>query len=111
VKRRFRLNKDNDFKRVRQFGRTFSHPLIVLIIDSNENKISRVGIIVSKALGNAVNRNRIKRQVRACMASMLEQISGAWDMVLIPRPAISGSDFSTIEKALQDVLRRSGLMD
>jgi ribonuclease P protein component len=110
VERRFRLNKDSDFKRVRQFGRTYSHPLLVLIVHSNEFKISRVGIIAGKSLGNAIKRNRIKRQIRACMASMLPQFQGSWDIVLIPRLAISGCDFSTIKDSLNDVFRRSGLM-
>ena len=109
MERRFRLNKDNDFKRVRQFGRTYSHPFIVLIVLSNEIRISRVGIIAGKSLGNAVTRNRIKRQLRVCMNSMLSEIQGSWDIVLIPRLAIIGSDFSTIENSARNVFHRSGL--
>ena len=111
MERKFRLNKDSDFKRVRQFGRTYSHPFIVLIVLSNEIRISRVGIIAGKSLGNAVTRNRIKRQLRACMNSMLSEIQGNWDIVLIPRPAICGSDFSMIENSMRNVFHRSGLME
>ena len=111
MERRFRLNKDIDFKRVRQFGRTYSHPLLVLIVLSNEIKISRVGIIAGKSLGNAVKRNRIKRQLRACMKSMLSEIQGCWDIVLIPRPAIVGNDFSSVENSVRNVFHRSGLTE
>jgi ribonuclease P protein component len=83
----------------------------VLIVLSNEIKISRVGIIAGKSLGNAVDRNRIKRQLRACMTSILSEVQGYWDIVLIPRPAVIGSDFSALEKSLRNVLHRSGLIE
>ena len=111
MERRFRLNKASDFKRVRQFGRTYSHPLLVLIVNWNELKLSRVGIIAGKSLGNAVKRNRIKRQIRACMNSMLSEIHGNWDIVLIPRPAIIGSEFSIIENSMRNIFHRSGLIE
>jgi ribonuclease P protein component len=111
VERRFRLTKDSDFKRVRQSGKTYSHPLLVLIVLENEHKISRVGVITRKSLGNAVKRNRIRRQMKACMALMMPLIKGNWDMIMIPRSAMSGSDFSTIRSSLIDVIHRSGLLE
>jgi len=83
----------------------------MLIVHSNEFTITRIGIVAGKSLGNAVTRNRIKRQLRACMKSMLSEIQGSWDIVLIPRPAMRGSDFSTIENSVRNVFHRSGLTE
>ncbi len=111
MERRFRLNKENDFKRVRRSGRTYSHPFLVLIVHTNEFTISRVGIIAGKSLGNAVVRNRIKRQLRACMNLMLSEIQGGWDILLIPRQEMVGKDFSTIQNTVRSVFNRSGLTE
>jgi hypothetical protein len=58
VKRRFRLTRSTDFKRVRRIGRSYAHPLVVLIVASNEIQQARIGIVAGKTVGMAVERNR-----------------------------------------------------
>lgn len=53
---------------------------------------SRVGLTVSRKVGNAVTRNRVKRWLREAVRAVPEPAAGPWDLVLIPRPeaAVAG---------------------
>jgi ribonuclease P protein component len=57
VKRRFRLTRSTDFKRVRSSGKSYAHPLVVLYALPSDQPHMRIGVAASKAVGNAVQRN------------------------------------------------------
>jgi len=81
MKRKFRLTRSTDFKRVRRFGKSYAHPLVVLISQPNELNISRFGISAGRSVGNAVHRNRAKRQIRESLRPLLPSIKSGWDVV------------------------------
>ena len=61
---RFRLRRSSDFARLRERGRTWRHPFLILSVIENNLEHNRYGLIVSKRLGNAVKRNRVRRLMR-----------------------------------------------
>jgi ribonuclease P protein component len=112
VKRRFRLTRSTDVQRVRRSGKSYAHPLVVLYAarsDDNECVV-RVAASAGLAVGNAVKRNRAKRLLRAVMNDLLPQTVPGSDLLLIARPALSGSDFQQTRKALLSLLKRAGLL-
>jgi len=111
VKRRFRLTRSTDFKRVRRFGKSYAHPLVVLVVLQNETDRVRVGIAASRSVGGAVERNRAKRRLRAALQPALEALVPGWDLVLIARKPILGATFSEIGDALQVLRARAGLFE
>ena len=110
MKRKFRLTHSNDFKRVRHTGKSYAHPLSVIIVGEGQDENPRVGIQVSKALGGAVQRNRIKRQLRAIITSLLPEIDQNADIILIPREPASRASFLEIQAAVRKLLGRAGLI-
>jgi ribonuclease P protein component len=70
---------------------------------------SQVAIITSHRIGFAVQRNHIKRQIRACWDKMLPNLPDGWHMVVLARQPIVRADFTEIERALRSVIRRAGL--
>jgi len=110
VKRKFRLRRTSDFKRVRQTGRVFTHPFLVLTVLPNENSSIRIGITASKAVGSAVQRNRAKRRLRAVADSMLSKLPAGWDMVLIARKPVLTADFVELREAVIGLMERAGLL-
>jgi ribonuclease P protein component len=110
VKRKFRLTRSTDFQRVRRLGKSFAHPLVVLIVLPNEKGILRCGIAASKAIGNAVKRNRAKRQIRAVLHPFLDVIQPGWDMIILARRPIVGATTPQIYEAIAGLLRRSRLL-
>lgn len=110
MKRKFRLTHTNDYKRVRQTGKSYAHPLSVIIVGEGQTENPRVGIQVSKSLGGAVQRNRIKRRMREILTSMLSEINCNCDIIVIPREPASRASFQELSSAVMVLLGRAGLI-
>ena len=67
---------------------------------------SRAGIITSKSLGNAVQRNRARRQLRAILSSLLPAMTKKKDILLIARKTVLPADFNEIRNAVIQLLVR-----
>jgi ribonuclease P protein component len=108
MKRVFRLTRSLDYKRVRLTGKSFAHPLLVLIVapavDHHEVKI---GITAGRSVGNAVERNRAKRRLRACVDEYLCTIQPGLDIIIIARKPLVSAPFEIVRESLALLLRRS----
>jgi ribonuclease P protein component len=96
---------------VRQYGKNYAHPLIVLLVFPNDLEWTRFGITAGKSVGNAVQRNRSKRLLRAGINSLFDNISNGYDVVLIARQALLEANFQQIEGALSGLLGQAGLLE
>ncbi len=110
MKRRFRLTGSADFQRVRRFGKSFAHPLIVLIASRNEQEQTRFAVVAGRSLGNAVQRNRAKRLLRAALHPMLERVEPGWDVLLLARRSMNTASFQDTQAALHSLLTRAHLL-
>ncbi|NOZ30276.1 MAG: ribonuclease P protein component [Chloroflexi bacterium] len=110
MKRRYRLNDRERFWQVRREGRSWSHPLVVLRALPNDLPYSRFGFAVSRRVGSAVRRNRVKRRLREAVRLMQSQIRPGWDVVFIARPPIAQADYSDVAAACARLLRRAQLL-
>ncbi len=110
MKRKFRLTNTNDFKRVRRSGKSHVHPLVVLGYLPNALHISRFGISAGRHVGNAVHRNRVKRQIREIIRPLIPKIHPGWDIVLIVRSKTSNAEFGAIKTAIHSLLRQANLL-
>lgn len=111
MNRRYRLTKSTDFKRVRRTGKSYAHPLVILVASPNDRLISRFGVTAGRALGSAVHRNRAKRLLREALRSYLTAVAGGWDVVLIARPALIEAEWNDVCSAVANLLRRAGLLE
>lgn len=107
--KRHRLTKDAEFKRVRSEGRSWAHPLLVLYAAPNRGEPTRVGISVSRRIGKAVTRNRVKRLLREAVRPRLAEIGPGWDLLLIARQPAGEASFDEVSAAVEQLLRRAGL--
>ncbi len=110
MQRKFRLTRSEDFKRVRRFGKSYAHPLVVLITQTNDEAQLRVGVTAGRTVGTAVKRNRAKRLMREAMRTFTPSIPSGYDLILIARPALLSSTFAEIREALLILLRRADLI-
>jgi ribonuclease P protein component len=107
MKREQRLVRSADFDRVRKMGRSWAQPLLVLAADRNDLDRARFGFVVSRRVGNAVVRNRVKRRLREAMRRHLPQVPPGWDVVIVARQASAEARFSDLEAAIVQALDRA----
>ena len=113
MQRSFRLTRSEDFKRVRRDGKSYAHPLVVLIELKSENNNEshlRVGVAAGKSVGTAVLRNRAKRLLREAMRTLLPNIASHADLVLIARPALASATLADTQSALLQLFHRARLI-
>ncbi|HNR01799.1 MAG TPA: ribonuclease P protein component [Anaerolineaceae bacterium] len=110
MKRKFRLTQANDFKRVRHTGRSYAHPLAVIVTAKGLDQNSRAGIIATRSVGGAVERNRVKRQLRAIIAPYMPELQEPVDFLLIARERASKARFIEIQSAVVELLGKAGLI-
>lgn len=91
MKRRSRLSRSRDFDAVYRHGRSVSTRFLVLYAfprQADDDGTPRLGLAVSRKVGPAVERNRVKRQLREAFDLLGTEIRASHDYVLIVRPGL-----------------------
>jgi ribonuclease P protein component len=96
---------------VRLNGKTYAHPLVVLVVAPNELQQVRIGVVASRSFGKAVDRNRAKRRLRACLSTLLERLSGGRDFIFLARRPLNQAGFTEVCAAVKVVLKKAGVLD
>ena len=104
-----RVKDKQEFVSVVKKGKTLKEtPYIVHYLD-NGLSVCRVGLSVSKRIGNAVMRSRIKRQTRAMCDSLIDYSSHTFDIVIVIKPEFINSTFDDNKTKLNNLLSKIGI--
>ena len=102
-----RLTRQPEFRAVFDQGRRAHGRFMTVLVRSNQLRVARLGIVVSKRIGGAAQRNRAKRVVRTLFRHhKLEPYAVGRDIVVIPRRDLLDAAFSALEADYQSVLQR-----
>jgi len=105
TKREKRLTKPEQYTLVYAEGSTLTDRFLVLKSRPNQLEFSRYGISVSKLVGKAVIRNRVKRILREILR--LTPLCPGWDIILIARSPAADSDYNQLGKSVNKLLSRA----
>ncbi len=103
-----RLLKSIDFKRVLRHGKRLVFPDLTVVAFARREGRLRVGLTVSRKVGNAVVRNRVKRRLREIVRRNRERADGAWDVVVIARVTSARADYHALHGQLVEALEALG---
>ena len=84
--------------------------LLVLYARPNKTVQNRVGVTVSKKLGKAVVRNRVRRRLREVYRLHEEQFSPGWDIVVVARSRCVGAEFEKLTNAYLSLAEKAGIL-
>lgn len=107
MKKEYRLLKFDDFTRLMKSGHKIKSSSFVIYFLANTEKHARIGLRVTKKNGNAVVRNRIKRQIRAMLVDSWD-FAKEFDLVIIAKTNYNLDDFHTNKNELEALLKEIG---
>ena len=108
MRRANRLRKSSDFALARRRGRSWADHRLVLVARPNDSDATRFGFSVSKRIGNAVKRNKMKRRLKS--AAIQTPVQSGLDMVVIARQGAREADYYELRRSLRRLLRRAGAL-
>ena len=95
-----KILKAREFKRTLQYGKKFVVPELVLFAaKGSKEENNRLGMIVTKKIGNAVERNKVKRRMREIFRQMPQEESNNLDLVFIARNKMKTASYQNLEKS------------
>jgi ribonuclease P protein component len=94
------LKKNHQFQNVYQNGKSYANKYLVMYVWENSSDINRIGISVSKKVGNSVVRHRITRLVRESYRLHENIFNSGLDIVIIARPGAAAVGYKEVESAL-----------
>ena len=110
-----RLKKKEDFEAVYRYGKASSIDNLAIRFKKNDQRETRIGVVVGINFSKkAVERNRIKRQIRAILKKTLPQMRPGWDVVIIVRKdkgaAATAIDSQKLREMTKNALNRANLI-
>lgn len=111
MKKAYRVKKERDFQNVFQNGSSFANRKFVVYVLPKEQKHFRVGISVGKKIGNAVQRNKVKRKIRGSIMEMTAEIEPNLDFIVIARPSVADCSSAEVYSNLKHVLKLAKIIN
>ena len=94
------LKRNSDFQRVYREGKSYANRYLVLYVLQNQTERNRLGISVSKKVGNSVVRHRMARLIRESYRLQEDMFNSGLDMVVVTRKNAVNCSFQEITSAL-----------
>ena len=105
----YRLKKNYQYNYVYKHAESVADKNFVMLYCASKSNQSKVGFSVSKKFGKAVARNRVRRQLKAAVSSVIPQVKGGYNVIFIPRLHESYL-FDDITQSVQYLLKKAGLL-
>jgi ribonuclease P protein component len=99
------LKKNEDFKEIYRTGKSYANKYLIMYVKNNNTNSNRIGISVSKKVGNSVIRHRITRLIRESYRLSEDNFVNGLDIIVVARVGAKGKDYSEIQSALLHLMK------
>tara|TARA_B100001123_G_C15119541_1_gene950762 strand:- start:339 stop:680 length:342 start_codon:yes stop_codon:yes gene_type:complete len=103
------ITKPQDFATTRKNGLVFKNQFLVIFVNRNDLKMTQIGLSVGKRIGNAVNRNRVKRRLREIL-SLINIVDGV-DILIVARLKVSIATYKELSHSVFNLMRKAGILE
>ena len=110
MKRSQSLKKNADFQNVYKCGKSFANKYLVMYVKENDLSENRIGISVSKKVGNSVVRHRVKRLILESYRLHEDMFNSGLDMVIIARTTAKDKSYTDIKSAVMHLGKLHGIL-
>lgn len=111
MNRKYRLTRSDDIQRVRRTGKSFAHPLLVLIVENSDSpEPFQAAFLASKSIGGAVSRNRAKRRMRSAFEGYANRVRPGVNLLVVARKAILEAKFRDVLAALAQTMEKARIL-
>ena len=105
------LKNNRDFVNLYTSGKSYANKYLVIYTLKNNSDRNRLGISVSKKVGNSVIRHRLKRLIKESYRLHEKMFNSGLDIVVIARKGSDACDYAGIESALLHLMKLNGTLD
>ncbi len=107
--KQYRLKKKYQFNYVYRAGRSFGGKFVVVYAAPSKNKNVKLGVSVSKKVGGAVVRNRIKRRITEILRSQISYLNKNYNIIVVARSSAADAKFESLRADLLNLLKKANL--
>ncbi len=104
------LKKNHQFRKVYRHGKSVANHLVVLYVLKTNHQKRKVGYSVSKKIGNAVIRNRVKRLFKEVYRHNNDKLITGIELVFIARKNVKDASYKQIEKSFNYLFKKSNIL-
>lgn len=110
MKRYYSLKRNKEFRYAYRAGKSVGSKGMVLIYAKGRPEEIKIGFSVSKKLGNAVTRNRIKRRLREAITPLIPDIKRGYKLIIIAKHAVADDSLINIGSSMRYMLKKAGII-
>lgn len=103
------IKKDRQFRYIYSRGKSFANKRLVIYYIKNNDEKLRVGISISKKVGKAVVRNRLRRLIKENIR-LNQNLKSGYSMIFLARVGADDLDFNTMKSSINHLLKRCDLI-
>ena len=105
MRKELRIKKSQEFSEIMKNRKFYSSPVMTIYVKPKTKEINRVGLSVGKKVGNAVMRNKVKRQLRM-MVQETYTFEENFDTIILVRPKFVEESYISNKKVLEMLLKK-----
>ena len=110
LKQKYRLKKKYQFNYVYRVGKSCHGKYSMIVFSPSKNQNVKIGISVSKKVGNSVKRNRARRLLREAVSPYLDSLKKNFNLIIVAKQAIDGKKLQDVRSDLTETFLKAELI-